>query len=94
MIELVERRKPNEKHYLKDNGNVEIQIYKEKIHYLRNKKYEEITSRLIETDNNIDNIDNDYKTSFNKKNGAVRYEKDNLYIFPVYHSNWFIRLLH
>lgn len=80
MIELVERRKPNEKHYLKDNGNVEIQIYKEKIHYLRNKKYEEITSRLIETDNNIDNIDNDYKTSFNKKNGAVRYEKDNLYL--------------
>ena len=37
MIELVERRKPNEKHYLKDKGNVEIQIYKEKIHYLKKK---------------------------------------------------------
>ena len=46
-IELIEKRKPREKHFLQENGEIIAKIYGEDIHYLKNGKYEEIDNTLI-----------------------------------------------
>lgn len=86
MIELIDKRKPNEKHFLKDNGNIEVQLFREKVHYLKNGKYEEISNELKETENSFENVENDYKVIFNKINGGIKYVKGGYYleIIPKY----------
>ena len=80
MIELIDKRKPNEKHFLKDNGNIEVQLFREKVHYLKNGKYEEISNELKETENSFENVENDYKVIFNKINGGIKYVKGDYYL--------------
>jgi len=80
MIELINKRKANEKHFLKDNGNIEIQLFKDNIHYLKNGNYEEISNVLNEKDEIIENTENDYKVNFNKKNASIKYIKDDNYL--------------
>lgn len=80
MIELIDKRKPNEKRFLKDNGNIEIQLFRNNIHYLKDGKYEEISNELKENKDSLENTENDYKVIFNKKTGSIRYNKENNYI--------------
>ena len=46
-IELIEKRKPREKHFLQEDGTILAKIYNEEIHYLKNGKYEEIDNQLV-----------------------------------------------
>ena len=46
-IEIVGKRKPREKHYLKENGIIEAQLFDQDIHFLKNGIYEEIDNTLI-----------------------------------------------
>ena len=80
MIELIDKRKPNEKRFLKDNGNIEIQMFRNNIHYLKDGKYEEISNELKENEETLENFENDYKVIFNKKNGGIKYLKGDNYI--------------
>lgn len=80
MIELINKRKANEKHFLKDNGNIEIQLFRDNIHYLKNGKYEEISNLLKENNETIENSENEYKVFFNKKNGSIKYIKNDNYL--------------
>ena len=38
--ELLEYRTPTTKHFLKRDGTIDVEIYDENIHYLKNGKYE------------------------------------------------------
>ena len=80
MIELINKRKLNEKRFLKDNGNIEIQLYRNNVHYLRNGKYIEISNELKECKDTLENIENDYRIVFNKKTGGIKYSKESNYI--------------
>ena len=80
MIELIDKRKPNEKRFLKDNGNIEIQMFRNNIHYLKDGKYEEISNELKENEKTIENFENDYKVIFYKKTGGIKYLKGDNYI--------------
>ena len=64
--ELIEYRTPNTKYYLKKDGTIEVEIYDEKIHYLKNNKFEEIDNNLIEKETCFVNAHNDFKVEFNK----------------------------
>ena len=47
-IELIGKRKAREKHFLKQNGVIEAQVFDEDIHFLKNGIYEEIDNTLID----------------------------------------------
>ena len=40
-IELINKRKPREKHFLQEDGTIVAKLYDVDIHYLKNNKYEE-----------------------------------------------------
>lgn len=65
-IELVDKRKKREKHFLKENGEIIAKVYDQDIHYLKNGKYEEIDNTLIENNNYFVNKSNNFKVKFNK----------------------------
>ena len=46
-IELINKRKLREKHFLREDGTIVAKVYNEDIHYLKNGKYEEIENTLI-----------------------------------------------
>ena len=50
-IEIIEKRKPKEKHFLREDGTMKAIVYSEDIHYLKNGKYEEIDNSIIEEEN-------------------------------------------
>lgn len=81
-IELIEKRKPREKHFLQENGEIIAKIYGEDIHYLKNGKYEEIDNTLIQDENGFSNKSNSYKVHFNKeiKNSIMRMESNGHFI--------------
>ncbi|MDD3392599.1 MAG: DNRLRE domain-containing protein [Bacilli bacterium] len=66
MIELKNKRKRREKHYLKKDGTITAYLYDQDIHYLKNNQYEEIDNKLISKKNYITNKSNDFKTYFSK----------------------------
>ena len=59
-IELVDKRKQREKHFLQENGEIIARIYDEDIHFLKNGVYEEIDNRLILEDDYYINQNNAY----------------------------------
>ena len=63
-IELVEKRKTREKHFLQKDGTIRAEVYDTDIHYLRNGKYEEIDNTLIKENGSLVNKSNDYKVEF------------------------------
>ncbi|MBQ6282303.1 MAG: DNRLRE domain-containing protein [Bacilli bacterium] len=81
-IELLEKRKPREKHFLREDGTVKVCLYNEDIHYLKNDKYVEIDNTLIEQDDFYVNKSNSYSVKFNKKetNNLLEIEQDNYYL--------------
>ena len=46
-IELINKRKPREKHFLQEDGTIVAKLFDIDIHYLKNNKYEEIDNQLI-----------------------------------------------
>lgn len=80
-IEIISKRKPREKHFLRDDGCIVAKIYSDDIHYLKNGKYEEIDNTLVETDGIIQNKSNDFTVKFNDNNNyLMQIEKENYYL--------------
>lgn len=65
-MELIEKRKPREKHFLKKNGIIEAQVFDEDIHFLKDGTYEEIDNTLMDMGDFYTNKNNAYKVNFNK----------------------------
>ena len=81
-IEILEKRRPKEKHFLREDGSMKAIIYNEDIHYLKNGKYEEIDNTIVEEDTFYTNKSNSYKAKFNKKEAKnlMEVEKDEHYL--------------
>lgn len=62
--EIIEKRKPKEKHYLMEDGSFLVEMYDEDIHFLKDGKFEEIDNTLILKDGYFINKNNDYTASF------------------------------
>ena len=78
MKEIKKLRKRNEKHFLKENGLIEAQIYLEDIHYLKNGVYEEIDNTLYFHNNRFENKENDFKVYFsNNAKELLEIKKEN-----------------
>ncbi len=73
-IEILEKRKEKEKHFLQENGDIIARVYSDNIHFFKDNKFEEIDNTLIKTDNYYTNINNDYKVYFgeNSRNGLMK----------------------
>lgn len=83
MKELKHLRKPNEKHFLNEDGTISLYLYNNDIHYLKNGVYEEIDNTLIEKNNTLINKENDFHTCFSKDKNTdllVDITKDNYYL--------------
>lgn len=65
-IELIGKRKPREKHFLKKNGIIEAQVFDEDIHFLKDGSYEEIDNTLIDIGDYYTNKNNAYNVKFAK----------------------------
>ena len=81
-IELIEKRKANEKHFLQEDGTITAKVYSSNIHYLKNGKYEDIDNTLIKKDDCYVNKNNDYKVFFKEqgKDSLMRMERENNYL--------------
>lgn len=81
-IELIDKRKPREKHFLQKDGTIRAEIYNTDIHYLKDGKYEEIDNTLVKENDSYVNKSNDYKVEFRKdiKKSLMKMSKDNYYI--------------
>lgn len=81
-IELIEKRKPREKHFLQEDGTILAKIYNEEIHYLKNGKYEEIDNTLVKTDTEYKNKQNSYKVFFKEEssNELMKIETGDCYL--------------
>jgi len=81
-IELVQKRKPREKHFLQEDGTIVAKVYSDDIHYLKNGKYEEIDNTLKKENDYYTNKSNDYEVKFKEdgKDSLMRMTKDDNYI--------------
>ena len=81
-IEILDKRKEREKHFLQENGEIIAHVYDEDVHFLKDGKYEEIDNTLIDDDEYYTNRDNAYKVWFNKnsKNDIMQMETKDHYI--------------
>ena len=81
-VELIEKRKPREKHYLQKDGTICAEIYGENIHYLKDGKYVEIDDTLIKKNKSFVNKSNEYKVEFpdDLNESLVKITKDDNYI--------------
>ena len=81
-IEILDKRKEREKHFLKENGDIVAHVYDEDIHFLKDGKFEEIDNTLIDDDEYYTNKENAYKVWFNKnsKTDIMQMETKDHYI--------------
>lgn len=81
-IELINKRKKREKHFLKENGEIIAKLYDQDIHYLKNGKYEEIDNTLIENNDYFANKSNNFQVKFNKalENNLMTIEDNDNYL--------------
>lgn len=89
-VELIEKRKPREKHFLREDGTILAEVYDMDIHYLKDGKYEEIDNTLVRENGVLRNKSNDYNVEFkeNFKDSLIKMTKDNHYIdFKIRESN-------
>ena len=69
-IELKEKRKRKEKHFLQEDGTIIARVYSEDIHYSKDGVYEEIDNTLIKRGEYYQTRKNDYQIYFkNYSNG-------------------------
>ena len=89
-VELIEKRKPREKHFLREDGTILAEVYDMDIHYLKDGKYEEIDNTLVRENGVLRNKSNDYNVEFkeNFKDSLIKMTKNNHYIdFKIRESN-------
>lgn len=81
-IELIEKRKFREKHFLQKDGIIRAEIYPTDVHYLKNGKYEEIDNTLVKKNGTFINKENDYQVEFKEddKKSLMKMKKDSHYI--------------
>lgn len=81
-IELINKRKKREKHFLQKDGTIIAKVYSDDIHYLKNGKYEEIDNTLKKENDYYTNKSNDYKVKFKEdgKDTLMQMIKDDNYI--------------
>lgn len=80
MKELIDLRKPREKHFLNEDGTITLNMYDEDIHYKKGNEYVEIDNNLIEENNKIINKENDFKVEFFKDKFLVNIVENDDYI--------------
>ncbi len=78
LIEIKEKRKLREKHYLKSDGTFLAEVYNHDVHYLNNGKYEEIDNTLVKEKDYYVNKNNAFQTYFNDK--LIKIKKDGYYL--------------
>lgn len=76
-IELINKRKKREKHFLREDGTIIAKLYNDDVHFKKNGIYEEIDNRLIIKDNEYINKNNSFKTIFNDKFLLQLFENNN-----------------
>lgn len=88
-IEILDKRKKREKHYLQEDGSFIAELYDDDIHFLNNGKYEEIDNTLELEEDYYVNKSNDYKVYFsNKCNSEVmKLEQNGHYIITNIKNN-------
>lgn len=81
-IELIEKRKPREKHFLQKDGTIRAEIYDKDVHYLKNGRYEEIDNSLVKKNGSLVNKNNAYLVEFKEdfKDSLMKMSKDGYYI--------------
>lgn len=81
-IELIKKRKPREKHFLREDGTFVAKVYSDDIHYKKGNMYEEIDNTLTKEGEYYYNKSNDFKVRFknNGKHSLMYIEKDNNYL--------------
>lgn len=81
-IELIEKRKPREKHFLQKDGTIIAKIFDTDVHFLKNGKYEEIDNTLINNGGLLVNKSNDFKVEFEEtlNKYLVKMQKDSNYL--------------
>ncbi len=87
-IELIEKRKPREKHFLQEDGTIRAEVYAQDVHYLKNGKYEEIDNTLVRNNDVLVNKGNSYKVEYNDNisSSLMKISKDSHYIdFKLMH---------
>lgn len=80
MKELIDLRKPREKHFLNEDGTITLNMYDEDIHYKKGNEYVEIDNNLIESNNKVVNKENDFKVEFSKDKFLVNITEEENYI--------------
>ena len=89
-IEIIGKRKPNEKHFLQDDGTFVAEMYENNIHFLQDGHYEEIDNTLIKKDNYYTNNKNGWRVLFpvNSSHKFMRIEKNEKYVdFYIKNNN-------
>lgn len=86
-MELINKRKKNEKHYLNEDGTIVAEIYDNDIHYLKDGKYEEIDNTLVKDKNCYINISNDYKVYFSEDNEKFLMKIENKNNYLIFNLN-------
>ena len=81
-IELIEKRRPREKHFLQPDGTIVAELYDEDVHFLKDGKYEEIDNKLIKIGNCFINKSNSFTVLFNEDDSTdlMKLCKDTHYI--------------
>ncbi len=81
-IELIDKRKEREKHFLQANGEIIAKVYDEDIHFLKNGKYEEIDNTLVKQNEYYTNKRNAYKIKFStsEKKDLMKMETQGHYL--------------
>ena len=81
-VELINKRKSREKHFLQEDGTIIAKIYNTDIHFKKNGKYEEIDNTLVKEKGCYCNKCNDYKVKYQEESdiALMRMEKDKYFL--------------
>ena len=70
-VELINKRKLREKHFLQEDGTIIAKVFDNNVHYKKNDKYEDIDNTLIKQGNIYTNKSNDYKVFYGNKSNDI-----------------------
>lgn len=89
-VELIEKRRPREKHFLQEDGTIVAELYNDDVHFLKEGKYESIDNTLIKRNGYFINKKNAYKAIFDLEtsNRIMKMQNENNYIeFKLVNGN-------
>ena len=81
-VELINKRRPREKQFLREDGSIVAKIYNKDVHYNKKGKYEEIDNTLIKEKDGYSNKSNSYKVFFKEEteDSLMKMSKDDNYL--------------